>query len=131
MYSFYYFGFNPEIMQANSWFIYSTSNNNILCLVRELLYSYWKDHTRVVNYFVFHLFMTMALEFYKDDYQKMPIVSQANSHILATYIYDDFNQIKYDILKSCVGFHKLSIRFDPEKLGRKGSFYDVVIRQGE
>ena len=34
MYSFYYFGFNPEIMELNSWFIHSTTNNNMLCLLQ-------------------------------------------------------------------------------------------------
>ena len=35
MYSFYYFGFNPEIMETNNWFLYGTTNQNIYCLTRE------------------------------------------------------------------------------------------------
>ncbi len=129
MYSFYYFGFNPEIMQLNNWFIKSTTNNNILCLMREFLYLYWKDMNRAVDYFLFHLFLTIACEYYEEEYLKMPIISQVDSHVLATYIYDDFDQQKFDILKETTGIHKLSTRFEKDRL-KKGTFYDVVIKQG-
>lgn len=69
MYSFYYFGFNPEIMETNNWFLYGTTNQNIYCLTRELLYAYWKDNDRAVDYYIFHLFMTMACDYYREEYQ--------------------------------------------------------------
>ena len=129
MYSFYYFGFNPEIMRLNSWFIYSKTNNNILCLIRELLYAYWEKETRIVNYFVFHIMMTMALEFYEEEYKQMPIVSQVDSHILATYIFDAFDERKYEILKMSTGVHKLSVRFDPEKMLLENTFCDHLLNR--
>ena len=130
MYSFYYFGFNPEIMELNSWFMYSVTNNNILCLTRDMLYEYWKDNNRLCEYFLIHLFMTLATEYYEDEYKKMPIISQVDSHVLATYIYDKFDQNKYDILKKTTGIHKLSTRFEKDKL-KEGTFYDIVIKQGK
>jgi hypothetical protein len=130
MYSFYYFGFNPEIMELNNWLIYSCTNNNILCLVQKLLYLYWQENNRAVDYFIFHIFTTMAVRHYEEEYKRMPIVSQVDSHILATYIFDDYNQEKYDILKAQCGIHKLSTRFDENLKAKKDTFYDVVIRQG-
>lgn len=130
MYSFYYFGFNPEIMETNNWFIHSTTNQNILCLVQKLLYMYWEDYDRAVDYFVFHLFMTMALQYYQEEYRQMPIVSQADAHILATYIFESYDERKYNIAKSSTGFHKLSTRFNEENKKRRNTFYDIVIRQG-
>ena len=127
MYSFYYFGFNPEIMELNNWFIFSSTNNNILCLVREMLYMYWKDYNRAIDYFIFHLFLTIATEKYEEEYRRMPIVSQAEAHVLATYIYDDFDRNKYDMLKMCSGIHKLSTRFDMQKCEREGTFYNEII----
>lgn len=130
MYSFYYFGFNCEIMTLNNWFIHSSTNNNILSLLRELLYCYWKDKDRAVDYFLTHLFLTMAVEYYEDELKQMPIVSQVDAHVLATYIYDDFNKDKYELLKQATGFHKLSTRFEVDKLESEGNFYDVIIKQG-
>ncbi len=131
MFSFYYFGFNPEIMELNNWLIYSTTNNNVLCLLRKFMYTYWRENNRAVHYFILHLFQTMALEFYEEEYKQMPIVSQVDAHVLATYIFDEFNKKKYDILCSQTGIHKLSTRFDAEEMKKTGTFYDVVIREGK
>ncbi|MCR4652993.1 MAG: capsular polysaccharide synthesis protein [Eubacterium sp.] len=131
MYSFYYFGFNAEIMRANNWFIVSRSHDNILSLEQKLLYEYWKVYDRPVDYFLFMIFMSMVLEYYEEEAKEMPIVSQAEAHILATYIYDSFDESKYRILKNSTGFHKLSTRFEMDKAEQKGTFYDVVIRQGK
>ncbi len=128
MYSFYYFGFNPEIMETNNWLIHSTTNQNILCLVRELLYAYWKDYNRDVNYFIFHIFMTMASEYYAKEYEQMPIVSQAEPHILATYIGQPFDELKYEILKARTGIHKLSNGFSKEDTEKENTFYDYLIK---
>lgn len=131
MYSFYYFGFNPEIMEANNWFLYSTTNQNILCLTREFIYHYWNKFDRAANYYFFHLFMTMALEYYEAEYKKVPIVSQVDAHILATYIADPFDSKKYELLKLQTGFHKLSTRFDFTNVDLENTFYDRIIRKGE
>ncbi len=131
MYSFYNFGFNPEIMEVNNWLLYGTTNQNIYCLTREFLYHYWLKYNRVKNYFIFHIFMTMALEYYKDDYGKIPIVSQVNAHVLATYIYDIYDTKKYEILKLQTSFHKLSNRFNSTYLQKTDTFYDRIIRKGE
>ncbi len=130
MFSYYYFGFNPEIMELNNWFIYSCTNNNMLCLLQKMLMEYWKDYDYAVNYFIYHIFETIVNDYYSDEYKAMPIISHVPSHVLATYIYDDFDKKKYEILLKTTGIHKLSTRFESDKLG-KGSFYDVVIRNAE
>lgn len=127
MYSFYYFGFNPEIMELNSWFIHSTTNNNMLCLLQEMLYAYWRDYNHLCNYYLWHIFESIVNDYYVDEYKNIPIVSQVQAHLLATYIYDAFDNDKYELLKKYTGVHKLSIKFEKERLEKKGNFYDVVI----
>lgn len=78
-----------------------------------------------------HLFLTMAVEHYEEEYRRMPIVSQVDAHVLATYIFDAFDNNKYELLKETAGFHKLSTRFDVGEMEKPGTFYDVVIRQGK
>ncbi len=128
MYSFYYFGFNPEIMETNNWFLYGTTNQNIYCLTRELLYAYWKDNDRAVDYYIFHLFMTMACDYYREEYQAMPIVSQVESHVLATYMGQPYDGIKYEVLKSRCGFHKLSTRFSEKETSGQDTFYQYLMQ---
>lgn len=131
MFSYYYFGFNPEIMELNNWFIYSTTNNNMLSLLQKMLLEYWKEYDHAANYYIYHILETIVNEYYEDEYKAMPIVSQAQSHVLATYIYDDFDRDKFDCLKKTTGMHKLSTRFDQDKLKKKGTFYDVIINQSD
>lgn len=131
MFSFYYFGFNPEIMELNNWLIYSCTNNNILCLLRNFMYTYWRENNRAVHYFILHIFQTMALEFYEKEYKQMPVVSQVDAHVLATYIFDEYNQKKFDILCQQTGIHKLSTRFDAKQMKKTDTFYDVIIRKGQ
>ena len=130
MYSFYYFGFNPEIMELNNWFIHCCSNNNMLCLLQKMLLEYWKDYDHSANYFIYQIFESIVNDFYDEEYAAMPIISQVQSHVLATYIYDDFDKTRYEILKKTTGVHKLSTRFEAEKISQKGTFYDVVINNG-
>lgn len=130
MYSFYYFGFNPEIMEFNSWFIHSTANNNMLCLTQEMLYAYWREHNYLCNYYLWHIFESIVNDYYWEECNDIPVISQAQAHLLATYIYDEFDQKKYDLLKRTTGVHKLSIKFDQERLNKKGNFYDVIISNG-
>lgn len=69
----------------------------------------------------------MAIDYYREEYDKMPIVSQVDSHILATYIFDDFDKDKLQILCKSTGFHKLSTRFDLKKKKGNDTFYDMII----
>ena len=128
MFSYYYFGFNPEIMELNNWLIYSCTNNNIICLLQKMLLEYWKDYDRAVNYFIYHILESIVNDYYSDEYKEIPIVSQAPSHLLATYIYDKFDPKKFEMLQKTSGIHKLSTRFYKEKLGKE-SFYNVVVNK--
>lgn len=126
-YSFYYFGFNPEIMTINNWFMKARTNENILYLTKELLYAYWKDYDRDLNYFINMLFMTMAVDFYKEEFQKMPIVSQVNAHVLASYMGEEFNELKWELLKSMTDVHKLSNKFGDKETSGENTFYKQLM----
>lgn len=128
--SFYYFGFNPEIMQLNNWLIHSSTNNNMLCLLQKMLLAYWKDHDRAENYFIYQIIESAVNDYYWSEYRNIPIYSQAQSHVLASYIYEPFDRGRYEMLKKTCEIHKLSTRFDKDKL-KKGTFYDVIIHKGD
>lgn len=129
MFSFYYFGFNPEIMELNNWFIHSTTNNNMLCLQQELLYAYWKKYDYAQNYFIYHILESIVNDYYYRDYRRMPIVSQAQAHVLAHYIYEKYDEEKWEFLKATTGIHKLSTRFNEKWLREEGNFYNVIVNK--
>ncbi len=127
MFSFFYFGFNPEIMELNNWFIHSTTNNNILCLLQEMLFAYWEDYDYAHNYFLYHIMESIVNDYYRKEYVQIPIVSQAQAHVLAHYIYSSYDEQKWEMLKATTGVHKLSTRFNEKWLNKEGNFYNVVV----
>lgn len=129
MFSFFYFGFNPEIMELNNWFIHSTTNNNILCLLQELLFAYWEDYDYAQNYFIYQILESIANDYYRKEYREMPVLSQAQAHVLAHYIYDRFDEQKWEMIKLSSGIHKLSTRFNETWLKKEGNFYNVIVNK--
>lgn len=127
VYSFYFFGFNPEIMVANNWLIKANTNDNILSLSKALYYAYWKDYNRTLDYFVYQLLMTMACDYYKDEFEKMPIVSQTDAHVLASYMGEEYDEIKWSLLKRMTDVHKLSNKFGKKETSGENTFYKKLM----
>lgn len=48
---------------SSSWMISAKTNNKILMAVRELCYEYWKEHNRLIDYFLLHDFVARYWNF--------------------------------------------------------------------
>ncbi len=129
MFSFYFFGFNPEVMELNNWFIHSTTNNNMICLLQELLFAYWEKYDYAQNYFIYQILESIVNDYYNKEYRQIPVISQAQAHVLAHNIYKRYDEQKWEMIKMTTGIHKLSTRFNPELLKKEGNFYNVVVNQ--
>lgn len=114
----------------SNWFITSCSDNWVLKELRDMLYQYWKDYDCVMHYYIFHLFFGMIMEKHPEEATQMPRYSNAISHYLSRRMGDEYDEQWMDELKKRTCFHKLSYRLD-EKAKRKGTFYDVIIRQSK
>ncbi len=111
----------------SNWFITSCTNNWVLMVVRDMLYTYWKDYDCVLNYFMFHQFFFMVMERHPEVAANMPRYSNAIPHYLSRRIGDEYDEQWMTELKKRTSFHKLNYRVD-EKVKSEGTFYDVVIR---
>ena len=40
-----------------NWFISAHTNNEVLMVLRDMLYAYWKDYDCLLDYYMFHLFL--------------------------------------------------------------------------
>lgn len=118
-----------EYINMASWLIYSKSNNNILLLTQELLYEYWKKNNYLVNYFLFHIFFKMATEKYKEEWKQIPYYSQIDNHLLANELRNNFNEKRYNEIKSLTNFHKLTYKLQKEKKKKERTFYDKIIEE--
>lgn len=119
--------FNQEVpVVASNWLIYSVKAHPIMVLVKDLHLAYWRDHNKLIDYYVFHLLFHMAIKRYFDLWQQMPKFSNIPPHMLQFEIADQFNQKRWDEICSMSDFHKLNFRADVNEM--KGTYYEYIIR---
>ena len=116
-----------EYINMASWLIYSKSNNNILLLTQELLYEYWKKNNYIVNYFLFHMFFKMATEKYEEEWKQVPYYSQIDNHLLANELINNFDEKRYNEIKSLTNFHKLTYKLQIDKKYRQKNFFTIKL----
>ncbi len=95
-------------INVSSWFIQSVENNPVLLLVQNLLSEYWKKHNYLCDYFLFHIFLEIALEKYDNITALIPKYSNEPPHVLQYELRSDIDSKRLnDILKLCF-VHKLT-----------------------
>lgn len=116
----------------NSWFIYSQPNNRTLLITRDLLYEYWKKENHLSEYFLWHMFVKMALDKYPEDHKNIDYVSEEMSHMLLYNFFEKYNEDYWKQIKRFSNIHKLSYyKFFTEdtKMPKnvKDTFYEYFI----
>lgn len=114
----------------SSWFMSACSNNKVLITARDMIYAYWKKYNYLMDYGLLHLFVSMALEKYEDEWTKMPKFCNSVPHILLLEAFAPFDARRYEDIKAMSCFHKLTDKRDKELLEKKGTYYDMIINEG-
>ena len=110
----------------SSWFISAKSNNKLLMAVRHLCYEYWKNNKDMIDYFLLHDFMAIALEYYPKDWLNIVPRDNATPHILLLRLFEQYDENIWQSVKAQTPFHKITYKFDEEKTKIKGTYYDVL-----
>ena len=109
----------------SSWFITANKNDPILMTTRDLLYNFWKHHNKMPNYFLFHLFFTLASERYHEHWEKVPTYSNLPPHMLQRELPNTFSEDRFEQIKQMSTIHKLNRRVKDKGL-QKNSFYEYI-----
>lgn len=112
-------------IKVNSWFIYSEKGNRLLKVTRDLLYKYWENENRLKEYFLWHLFMSMAIDKYPEDFKKIPKISDEIAHMLGRSLTNEFSQDYWNDILSISSIQKLTYKLNTEDLSN--SFYDYIL----
>lgn len=115
-------------VSISNWFISAWRNNEVLRVLREMLYSYWKDYDCVLDYYIFHLFFAMISKEYPEQILAMPYAQSQNSIALMYNWGKPFNEEIWNNLTAKVCFHKLSHRVDDSVKCDKDNYYNAIIR---
>lgn len=121
-------GKNGHSITISSWLMTACTNNNILMLTRKFLYEYWSKNNTMVDYFLLHMFFCIACEYYPEEQKKIPKVCNSIPHILLLELFDDYNEEFFNHVKKMTCFHKLNYKFDEAAFSKKGTYFDVVVR---
>ena len=122
----------PETSTASfegisNWFITSCTNNEILLVLRDMLFAYWKDYDCTLYYFIFHVFFSMIAKEYPVMIANMPYGYSVWSLTLENHWGEPFNQRKWDKLTSLVNFHKLYYRVGDNMVKGEGNYYHWIL----
>lgn len=127
-------GLDGHAQRTSSWFLTACTNHPMILLVKELLYEYWRTHDKLVDYFLIHDFMELAIEAYPEEWAKVIPVSSAVPHILLLRFAEQYNESVWNAAKEMTPFHKLSWKFSEQQINamkQPGTFYSVVLQSDE
>lgn len=110
-----------------NWFITSCTNNEVLLVLRDMLYAYWKDYDCTLDYYIFHLFFSMLMDVYPEQISSMPYGYAVQNTILGYNRGARFDWTKWDRLVSNVSFHKLTYNVGKKVLKDKNNYYHHII----
>lgn len=116
-------------VSISNWFITACRNNEVLRVLQEMLYTYWRDYDCVLDYYIFHLFFAMISKEYPEQMAAMPYAQSQRSLVLLHHWGEKFDQRKWDKLTSQVCFHKLAFRVSEEVKKDKENYYNYILTE--
>ena len=116
-------------VSISNWFITACKGNEVLRVLQEMLYAYWKDYDCVLDYYIFHMFFAMISNEYQEQILAMPYAQSQNSLVLLHHWGEKFDQKKWDKLTSQACFHKLAFRLSEDVKNDKENYYNHILTE--
>ena len=119
-------GSNGKATTLSSWFVSAQKGNPVLILAQKLLYEYWKNHNYLCDYFLFHIFVQIALETLPEEAIKIPKYTNETPHFMLFELGNEFNQKKWNSITSQSFCHKLTNKLEESVKLQEGTFYKKI-----
>ena len=95
---------------ASSWLIAAGEAHPILRTLQDLLHAYWRENDMMVDYFLFHLMLHVALSRYPEEWKQIPAYSNVPPHILQMELFHPYDRDRFSQLAQMSPVHKLSYK---------------------
>lgn len=122
-------GRDGKAVPISSWFMVAKRNNKTVIAIRELMYEYWRRNSKLIDYFLIHNFIQLALERFPEEEKKMIKYPNSTPHILLLDAFEAFDKNKWESIKAMSTFHKLSYKIDIKDACKPGTFFDEIINK--
>lgn len=118
----------------SSWFLATSGSNNvILTEVRDALFEYWKNATRLPDYYLFHDLMVNILN-RKDNLQRwqaIPYFNNSEPHLLQKNLYNAYSPSKLQDIVKRAPIQKLTYKLRDDWNKNDGSFLASIMTRDE
>lgn len=120
-------GSNGHFLPMSSWYIQSKSNNEILCCTKELMYEYWRNNDKLIDYYLLHHFLNITKIRFLDNWERIPKYSNSDTHLLLLELFDKYDDYRFQEICRITPIHKLTYKFNKDKLDEKNTFYHYIM----
>lgn len=124
-------GRDGHCIYVSSWLISAKTHNKILEATLYLCYEYWKKYNYMMDYFLLHLFLSIVLDYYGDEWKKIIPISNATSHILLLRLFEQYDEMIWKEIKKQTSFHKLSYKFNNDAFNKANTYYKEIVENGD
>lgn len=111
---------------APNWFIVSDPGNPIMLLMRDILFDYWRNNDHAVNYYMYYMFLKMAVKAHRDEWRKVPFVSALQPQLMSREMFDDYSDARMKYFEGISDFHKLNHKFNPSCVAPSSILQHVI-----
>ena len=118
-----------KVIGISNWFIHAKPNNPVLRSTLGMLLAYWRDYNCTVEYYIFHLFFSIAARKHPELIRLMPRGNSFAFIQLGQRIIQDFDLEWWNDLTDKVSFHKLNYRHTDEARKYHNSYYNHIVTQ--
>lgn len=109
-----FFAFHAKsFVSNNNWLIKADAGNVLLEKLKCLLFAYWQNETKVIDYFFFHIFFDLLVENDKECaeiWQKTPVIYD-DCYDLEGHYFSPYDEKTWQNIKSKTSIHKLSWKY--------------------
>jgi hypothetical protein len=116
--------------RVSNGYISAKAGNNLLGHVQGNLYRFWKEHNRISDYFLFHLFFELAIIAYPDEWNRVKPVFNGYPHMMQSWLCEKFDKDVWDNICEQTSVHKLNHKLNWATRA-KDSFYDYIVGEKE
>lgn len=112
----------------SNWFIVAVPECAVLDAVYTALTAYWRDYDCVVDYYMMHLFISVALKHLPQTEHAMPKLNSRYCFMLGNSLGKNFHEKAWEDLTAHVGMHKLNYRKANKAMKNSNSYCNFIVR---
>ena len=111
----------------STWFFAAVPNHVVISSVLDMLLAYWKDYDCLVDYYIIHLFLGLALREFPEVVENMPRENSYHSLLLGNALGRTYREEDWKELIEHVSIHKLNYRKVEEVMKNKNGYYWHIV----